>query len=155
MQGPSEFIFLPGLLRTTRECAQGGHLPLFERVPVAYVNRASLLSEALLVFCVNQGMSASSLLYSLNCKFFPYLSLYLYISLPLPSMLRIPWNQPGLDPGKGTFPSFIRKGILVFPLQLKRRRSQREAREELQGSCHNSKRTRSKNPLQISLIPLH
>ena len=52
-------------------------------------------------------------------------------------------------------PCFIGKGIPVFLSHLKRRRSPLESREELQGSCHHSKRPRCPNPLQIHLIPLH
>ena len=60
----SEFTFLPGLLRPSREGALCLH-PI-ERVPEASVNRASPVSGALLAFCVNQEISASfSLLYFL------------------------------------------------------------------------------------------
>ena len=104
--------------------------------------------------CKPRNISLCSLLYSLNCKFFLYLSLYLYISLASPSMLRIPWIQLGLDPGKGPFPCLVGKGIPAFQSRLKIRKSQRETREELQGSCHNSKRPQRPNPLQIYLIPL-
>ena len=41
----------------------------------------------------------------------------------------------------GPFPCFFRKGIPKFPSHLKRRRSQLEIREELQGSCHHFKRS--------------
>ena len=41
---------------------------------------------------------------------------------------------------EGPFPCFVEKGILAFPSHLKGRRSQLESREELQGSCHHSKR---------------
>ena len=54
---PSEFTFLPGLLRPSREGAL--HLHPIERAPEASVNRASPVSGALLAFCVNQGISAS------------------------------------------------------------------------------------------------
>ena len=63
----SEFIFLPGLLRPSREGTL--HLHPIERLPEAAVNRASLVSGAFLAFCVNQGISAS---FSLS---FPFLSL--------------------------------------------------------------------------------
>ena len=48
---------LPGLLRPSRE----GALCLYhlERAPSAFVSDASSVSRALLVFCVNQGISAS------------------------------------------------------------------------------------------------
>ena len=60
----SEFTFLPGLLRHTREGTLRLH-PI-ERVPEASVNRASPMPGVLLAFCVNQGISASfSLLYFL------------------------------------------------------------------------------------------
>ena len=63
-QRPSEFTFLLGLLRPSREGALCLH-PI-ERAPEAFVNRASPMSGTLLVFCVNQGISASfSLLYFL------------------------------------------------------------------------------------------
>ena len=64
-----------------------------------YVDGVSLLSEALLAFYVNQRIEPLSLLYSLNCKLFPYLSLNLYISLATPSPLRITLDPLGLDPG--------------------------------------------------------
>ena len=54
---PSEFTFLTGLLRPSREGAL--HLHPIERAPEASVNRASPVSGALLAFCVNQGISAS------------------------------------------------------------------------------------------------
>ena len=72
----------------------GGHLLLFERAPAAYVNRESLLSEALLAFCVNQGISASFVSSSLLTA-----NSFL-ISLASPSTLWIPCIQLGLDPGK-------------------------------------------------------
>ena len=64
-----------------------------------YTDGESLLTEALLAFYANQGIQPLSLLYSLNCKIFPYLSLNLYISLASPSTLQIRWIQLGLDPG--------------------------------------------------------
>ena len=63
-QRPSEFTFLPRLLKPSREGALRLH-PI-ERVPEASVNRASPMSGTLLAFCINQGISASfSLLYFL------------------------------------------------------------------------------------------
>ena len=56
-QRPSEFTFLPGLLRPSREVTLCLH-PI-KRAPEASVNRASPVSGALLAFCVNQGISAS------------------------------------------------------------------------------------------------
>ena len=70
--------------------------------------------------------------------------------------------QPKKSPGflssfqeEGPFPCFIGKGIPAFPSHFKRRRSPLDTREELQGSCHHSKRPRCPNPLQIHLISLH
>ena len=63
-QRPSEFTFLLGLLRPSREGALCLH-PI-KRAPEASMNRASPVSGTLLAFCVNQGISASfSLLYFL------------------------------------------------------------------------------------------
>ena len=63
-QRPSEFTFLPRLLRPSQEGALRLH-PI-ERVPEASVNRASPVPGTLLAFCVSQGISASfSLLYFL------------------------------------------------------------------------------------------
>ena len=53
----SEFTFLPRLLRPSGEGTL--HLHPIERVPEAFVNRASPMSGAWLAFCVNQGISAS------------------------------------------------------------------------------------------------
>ena len=50
-----------------------------------------------------RNISLFSLLYSLNWKYFLYLSIYLYISLASLSTLRIPWIQPGLDPSSFHF----------------------------------------------------
>ena len=62
MQRLSEFTFLPGLLRPSREGALRLH-PI-KRAPEAFMNRASPVSGTLLTFCVNQRISASfSLLY--------------------------------------------------------------------------------------------
>ena len=63
-QRSSGFIFLPGLLRPSRQGTLRLH-PI-KRVPEAFMNRASPVPGALLAFCVNQGISASfSLLYFL------------------------------------------------------------------------------------------
>ena len=122
---------------------------------MAYVNGINPLSWDFIGFlCKPRNISLCSLLYSLNFKFFLYLSLYLYISLASLSMLWTPWIQPELGPGKGPFPCFVGKVIPAFQSQLKRRKSQRETREEIQGSCHNSKRFRRPNQLQIYLITL-
>ena len=53
----SEFTFLPGLLRPSREGTLRLH-PI-KRAPEASMNRASPMPGALLAFCVNQGISAS------------------------------------------------------------------------------------------------
>ena len=61
---PSEFTFLPGLLRPSQEGTL--HLHHFKRASEGFGNRASPMSGTLLVFCINQGISASlSLLYFL------------------------------------------------------------------------------------------
>ena len=57
VQRLSEFTFLPGLLRPSREGALCLH-PI-ERAPEASMNRVSPMPGALLAFCVNQGISAS------------------------------------------------------------------------------------------------
>ena len=57
VQRPSEFTFLPELLRSSREGTLCFH-PI-ERVPEASMNRASPMPGALLAFYVNQGTSAS------------------------------------------------------------------------------------------------
>ena len=62
---------------------------------------------------------------------------------------------PSSSREESPFPCFIRKGILAFPLHLKRRRSQLETREELERSCHNSVITPCPNPIHINMIPLH
>ena len=55
---------------------------------------------ALLVFSVNQGISASFLSsIFLTAKFFPDLFLFLSILSPTPSFWGNPWILPGLDPG--------------------------------------------------------
>ena len=56
-QRPSEFTFLPGLLRPSREVTLCLH-PI-KRAPEASMNRASPVPGALLAFYVNQGISAS------------------------------------------------------------------------------------------------
>ena len=60
----SEFTFLPGLLRPSREGTLRLHR--IKREPEASINRASPVSGTLLAFFINQGISASfSLLYLL------------------------------------------------------------------------------------------
>ena len=56
-QRPSEFTFLPRLLRPSREGILCLH-PI-KRAPEASMNRASPVPGALLAFYVNQGISAS------------------------------------------------------------------------------------------------
>ena len=53
----SEFTFLPGILRPSREGAL--HLHPIKRAPEASMNRASPVPGALLAFCINQRISAS------------------------------------------------------------------------------------------------
>ena len=145
-----------GFWDTREREPNAGHPLLFKRAPVSYGNGVSPLSRDFIGFLCNPGnISLFSLLYSLNCKTFPYLSLYLYISLTSPSTLQTPWIQWGLDPSKGPFPCFVGKRIPEFPSQLKIRRSHIETRELFQGSCHNSKIPWCTNPLQINLISLH
>ena len=71
-QGLSEFTFLPGLLRPHWEGAlrlhqEGGVLRPHptERAPVASVNRASSMPEALLAFCAYQGRSSPALCFAI------------------------------------------------------------------------------------------
>ena len=79
---------------------KAGHPPLFKRAPVALSRRCKpLVSGLYLAFYVNQGIQPLFLLYFLNCKLFPYLSLNLYISLATVSPLRITLDPLGLDPG--------------------------------------------------------
>ena len=70
--------------------------------------------------------------------------------------------QPKKSPGflssfqeEGPFPCFIGKGIPVSTWHLKRRRSQLDAQEKLQGSCHHFKTPPCPNVFQIQLTPLH
>ena len=116
MQGSSVFTSLPGLLGPTQEGAQ----PLFKQAPVAYVNCVSPLAWDFIDFlCKSRHISLSSLLYSLNWKFFPHL--YIYSPFTSPFKLWIPWMQLGKDPGKGPFPCLVGKGIQAFPSHLKGR----------------------------------
>ena len=55
----------------------------------------------------------------------------------------------------GGIPHAGSRQIPAFLSHLKRRWSQLESWEELQGSCHHSKRPRCLSPVQIHLIPLH
>ena len=56
-QKPTGLTFLPRLMRPSREGTLCLH-PI-ERAPGAFMNSTSPVSGALLVFCVNQGISAS------------------------------------------------------------------------------------------------
>ena len=60
--------------------------------------------------CKSRHISLSSLLYSLNCKFFPYLSLYIYIAL---SPHRLSFGYPGCNWGRTPvrvhFPAWLGK----------------------------------------------
>ena len=67
---------------------------------------------------------------------------------------RSPYFPPHLEL-RVHFPASLGKGIPVFLSHLKRRHSQLDAREELQGSCHNSNGPQCHNAFQIHLIPLH
>ena len=83
----SAFTFLPGLLRPDGEgtlCLQSG-----KRAPVASVNRASPLSWGFIGFLCKQR----------NISFYPFLSHSFIHSFANTVTLRIPWIQPGQDPG--------------------------------------------------------
>ena len=100
-QGPSAFTFLPGLLRPTREGAQGGAPSAIREGVCGLCEQSKSCAGALLAFCVNQEISASFLSsIFLTAKFFPYLYLFLSILSPTPSSRGNPWIQPGLDPGR-------------------------------------------------------
>ena len=73
----------------------------------------------------------------------------------VPTQLRKSPGFPSSSRDEGPFNCFVGKGIPAFLSHLKRRRSQLEPREELQGSCHNPKRPRCPNALKIQLTPLH
>ena len=60
---------------------------------------------------------------------------------------------PSSSRDEGPLPCFVRKGILAFPLCLKRRQSHLESREELQGSCHHSKRPDVPNHSRYTCFP--
>ena len=82
--------FLPRLLRPSREGTLCLH-PL-EGVPGAFVSNASPVSRALLVFCVNQVISAS---FSLLLSFFFFLLFFFLIIDSVP-----PGSSPLKDPNK-------------------------------------------------------
>ena len=67
-------------------------------------------------------------------------------------------NSPGFPSSsreEDPFPCFVGKGIPGFLSHLKRRWSQLDTREELQGSRHHFKRFQYHIALQIHLTPLH
>ena len=91
-QGLCAFTFLPGLLRPTREGAQGG-APSSIREGACGLREQS--KSCLLAFCVNQGILASFLSsISLTAKFFPCLFLLLSILLIANAIL----PRESLDP---------------------------------------------------------
>ena len=73
----------------------------------------------------------------------------------IPPQLKYSPVFPSSSRDEGQFPCFVKKAILAFPSQVKRRSSQIESGEECQGSRHHSKRPECPNPLQIQLIPLY
>ena len=89
------YLFARASKTHTRGSPRRGTLRYSSRRQWPYVDGVSLLSEALLAFYVNQGIQPLSLLYSLNCKLFLYLSLNLYISLTMPSLLQITLDPTG------------------------------------------------------------
>ena len=96
VHGPSEFTSLHGLLRLTWEGGQSW-VPLgFERVPVAYVNRANFLSRSFIGFlCKPRNISLFLPSIFLSTIFFPYLSLN---HLPTPFFLQVPLDPAGAGP---------------------------------------------------------
>ena len=77
MQGLSEFTFLRGLLRPTREGASVGAPSAIREGVRGLHEQSKSRAGALLAFCVNQGISASFLSsIFLTAKFFPYLFLF-------------------------------------------------------------------------------
>ena len=93
-QGLCAFTFLPGLLRPTREGAQGG-APSSIREGACGLREQS--KSCLLAFCVNQGILASFLSsISLTAKFFPCLFLLLSIIYLLITDAVLP--RESLDP---------------------------------------------------------
>ena len=100
-QGLSAFTFLPGLLRPTREGAQGGAPSAIREGACSLREQSKSHAGALLAFWINQGILASFLSsIFLTVKFFPYHFLLLSILLPTLSSRGNPWILPGLDPGR-------------------------------------------------------
>ena len=61
-------------------------------------------------------------------------------TLRVPSQLKKSPGSPSSSREEGPFPCFVGEGMPVFPSHLKRRQSPLDTRDELQGSCHHSKR---------------
>ena len=81
----SAFTFLPGLLRPTREGAQGGATSAIQEGACGLREQSKSCAGALLAFCINQGISASFLFFIfLIEKFFPYLFIYPFTDTVLP-----------------------------------------------------------------------
>ena len=96
-QGPSVFTFLPGLLRPTREGAQGGATSAIQEGACGLREQSKSCAGALLAFCINQGISASFLFFIfLIEKFFPYLFIYPFTDTVLP---RESLDPTGAGPG--------------------------------------------------------
>ena len=64
-------------------------------------------------------------------------------------------SSPSSSRKEGSVPCFVGEGIPAFPSHLKKRRSPLDAREELQGSCHNFKDSGYHSALQTHLTPPH
>lgn len=94
--------------RTHAEGAKGGTLRYSNgrRWPIAELCD-HLAWDFIGFLCKSRLISLSSLLYSLNYKFFHTLSLYIYVLTPF--KLWIPWMQLGKDPSKGPFPCLVGK----------------------------------------------
>ena len=98
-RGPLSSLSCLGFSDPLEKVPKVGHLPLFERARAAYMNRASLLSEALLAFGVNQGISASFLSSILLTANSFLISLYIYISLsPHCPRFRYPGSNQSWSP---------------------------------------------------------
>ena len=87
----------------SRMCARWAPSSIRESACGLCEQSKSLLWGFIGFLCKPRNISLFSLLYSLNCKYFLYLCIYLYISLASLSTLRIPWIQPGLDPSSFHF----------------------------------------------------
>ena len=107
-QKPSEFTFLPGLLRPSREGTV--HLHPIERAPEASVNIVSPMPGALLAFCVNQGLSASFSPLLSYCR----LQTTTFWSIKGPQQLVKPVVLPSLN-SSSVFFFFFFPHPLIFP----------------------------------------